>query len=603
MCARRLYRRFRRRPLCYNQIGMEWLGIPIRTRLFAAASALPFAALTLAVSASGQPHPSAFPATPQGIYVVFPFENRGASPHLDWLGEGLEELTIQRLSAAGESVYSRSGRASELERYGLPATAKLSRATMLRIAEDLDADYLVLGSFTSDGTSLALQARVIRVAATALRPVVRESGRLDSLMDVATRLVWRTVSANEQFYPLSLEDFAKKQRPLRLDAFEHYIRGLIAADDEAKLRNLREAARLEPGWPDADFALGELYFARRDCPSALPWFARVPKTHDRSVEAAFATGVCQLLAKQPERAEEIFAGIQESFRKSSESAADLPEVLNNLALARARGGKTAEAQQDLRRAVEMDPDEDAYPFNQGLLALRVNDGSAAAEHFREAAAREPDNPEDRAFLILALEKAGKKTEADEERESAAEAFGPKGVPVVRWDAKDVVANEKFERIKPELDTAQLQLRVKSANGNATVPASSLTAETPAALIRHGRQNLSSGQLDNADRAFRAALAAEPANAAAHRGLAEVDRRKGKLDDAVKELQASLEARDSAVAHTTLARVYLEQKKPELARAELEKTLKLAPNYTEARQLLEHLRNSKPGESKPKGGAQ
>src|ERR1700741_1197576 len=52
----------------------------------------------------------------QGIYLVFPFQNAGASPRLDWLGEGLEELTIERLSAAGQQVYSHSGRMTELER-------------------------------------------------------------------------------------------------------------------------------------------------------------------------------------------------------------------------------------------------------------------------------------------------------------------------------------------------------------------------------------------------------------------------------------------------------------------------------------------------------
>src|SRR6202047_4022901 len=88
----------------------------------------------------------------QGLYLVFPFENAGSSPRLDWLGEGLEELTIQYLSAAGKQVYSHAGRAGELERYGLPSSPKLSRATMLRIAQDLDADFVIFGSFTSDGT-------------------------------------------------------------------------------------------------------------------------------------------------------------------------------------------------------------------------------------------------------------------------------------------------------------------------------------------------------------------------------------------------------------------------------------------------------------------
>jgi Tfp pilus assembly protein PilF len=120
-------------------------------------------------------------------------------------------------------------------------------------------------------------------------------------------------------------------------------------------------------------------------------------------------------------------------------------------------------------------------------------------------------------------------------------------------------------------------------------------------LRRGRQELTAGHTDVAEKEFRAVLAADPGSPAAHRGLAEIDRRQGKMDDAVKELLASLEARDSAVVRTTLAKVYLEMKKPNLARAEVEKALKLAPNYAEAKQLLEHLQNSRPAEKKP-GGA-
>jgi TolB-like protein len=89
-------------------------------------------------------------ASQPGIYLVFPFENAGASPRLDWLGEGLEQLTIQRLSAAGQQVYSHAGRLAELEQYGLPRSSKLSRATMLHFAEDLDADFVVFGRFTAN---------------------------------------------------------------------------------------------------------------------------------------------------------------------------------------------------------------------------------------------------------------------------------------------------------------------------------------------------------------------------------------------------------------------------------------------------------------------
>ena len=188
-----------------------------------------------------------------------------------------------------------------------------------------------------------VEAQILRVSPTKLLPAIRETGPLDSLMDLQVRLLWRLLSANDHAYTRSLQEFSKAQRPLRLDAFEHYVRGLLASEDDPRLRELREAARLEPEWPDPDYAIGDAYYARRDCDSALIWFAKVPKTHDRYVEAVFATGVCRLLMNQPDKAEEVFVSLQEALRNNLVSGADLPEILNNLALARARQNNTPAA--------------------------------------------------------------------------------------------------------------------------------------------------------------------------------------------------------------------------------------------------------------------
>jgi Tfp pilus assembly protein PilF/TolB-like protein len=540
----------------------------------------------------------------RGVYLVFPFENAGASPRLDWLCEGLEELTIQTLSASGQQVYSHAGRLTEMERNGLPFSAKLSRASMLRVAQDLDADFVVFGSFRSDGRTLTIDSRVFRTDPLALLPSVRETGPLDSLMEMQSKVVWRLLSVSDKSYRPTLAEFTKSQRPLRLDAFEHYIRGLLANEDEPRLRELREASRLEPSWPDPYFALAETYFTRNDCATALSFLAHVPPAHDRYVEALFSTGVCRLQMNQPERAEEVFMSLRTTLRgegkngsQADAAGAEPPEILNNLAVALARQGKTSAAQADLRRATDLDPDEDDYPFNLGLLALQTGDFAGAAIAFREASERKPDNPEDRALLVQSLERAGKKAEADQERESAAEALGPNALQSVRVDAKPD-ATFRLARIRTELDTAALRLEI-AASGTTTNPAAVSTAvDSSASHIRRGRQELAAGRLDSAENEFRSVLRIEPSNAAAHRGLAEVQHRRGKLNDAVTELQASLAARDSALVRTMLARIYLEQKKPDLARAEVKRALQLAPNYAEAKQLLEHLQNSKPN-----GGAQ
>jgi tetratricopeptide (TPR) repeat protein/TolB-like protein len=562
--------------------------------------ALLSAGATRAAQEKGADSRAAGSISSQAIYVVFPFQNMGASPRLDWLGEGLEELTIQYLSAAGQQVYSHAGRAAELERNGLPVSARLSRASMLRIAQDLDADFVIFGSFTSDGKSLTVESRVLRIDPLGLLPVVHESGPLDSLMELHGKVVWRLLTGNDHPYRFTLAEFSKAQRPLRLDAFEHYIRGLQANEDEAKLRELREASRLEPAWPDPYFALAETYLTRNDCNNALPLLAHVPRTHERYVEAVFSTGACRLQMNQPDRAEEVFTSLQNTLggsvkgERSGVSGGDLPEILNNLAIARAEQGKFSVAETDLKRATDLDPDEDDYPFNLGLLALHADGFAAAAEYFREAAERRPENPEDRALLILTLEKAGKNPEADQERETATEAFGPKGLPVVYLEPKSDVL-QRLERIKTELDATVLRLEIVSPEPRTDSAGDSGAVDSTAAHVRRGRQELTAGHIDVAETEFRSVLRAEPANAAAHRGLADIAHRRGKLDDTVKELQASLQSRDSAVTRTILARIYLEQKKTDLARAEVQRALQLAPNYSEAKQLLEHLQ-------KPNGGA-
>jgi tetratricopeptide (TPR) repeat protein len=527
--------------------------------------------------------------TSQGIFLVFPFENDGTNARLDWLGEGLEELTIQRLTAAGQQVFTHAGRASELDRDGLPPNARFSHATMLRIGADLDADFVVFGKYSSDGKSLTIEANLLRVSPTKLRDAVRETGTLDALMDVHSRLVWRLLAGNDKTFPLNLAEFGRLQRPLRLDAFEHYIRGLLANDDDAKVRELRESARLDPDWPDPAFALGQAYFSRRDCDSALPWLAKVSAGTPLSTEAVFTIGVCRLLQNQSEKAEETFLALQNNLKNELIAGAELPEVLNNLALSQARRGNTIAAASGLLRALDLDPEEDDYPFNLGMLYLRGNDATTAAKYFREASDREPENPEDRAMLIYALEKTGNRTEAAEERKSATETLGPNALPPVRPEGF-----ARLDRVMTELDTTTLQLQIASRSarsGVSTAASSSSAAVTsPTSLVRNGRQELAAGRLDAAEADFRAALAAAPNDPSAHRGMAEILRRRSKRGEAIQELQSALATRDSAVDRTTLARIYLEQKKTDLAKAELQKALKLAPNYSEARDLLERLQS-------------
>ncbi|HXN23563.1 MAG TPA: tetratricopeptide repeat protein [Candidatus Dormibacteraeota bacterium] len=522
------------------------------------------------------------------ILLVFPFENAGRVVRLDWLGEGLEELTIERMAAGGERLLTHEERVAALEKSGLPASTRFSRATMLKIAEDLDADFVVFGSYGYDGKNLNVSARLLRVNPPRLLNPVVESGPLADLMDSHLRLSWRLLKEAEPAFAFSREEFAKLQRPVRLDAFEHYVRGMLANDDEQRIRSLREAARLEPNWVAPDFALGQAYFVRRDCDDALVWFARVPASHERGLEATFYSGVCYLQRNDPTRAAASFASVRlaPTGRSSREANwhADIPEAINNLGIALERLGKINESEKELKRAIQLDPEDADYWFNLALVGIRNNNPSPSIEPLRQLLRREPEDSEARALLIAALERSGRANDAAAERAVASQEVGAKPLPVLK---PEVLA--RLARIKTHFDASALrqfaEIPVETADARTAIASASAGRQL---RLKRAKQLLTAAKFVEAQKEYSAILVNSPRDPAAHQGMAEIYRRQGRVDDAVTELRTSLEIRDDAAARTTLARLYIEGKKTDAAREQLQLALKLAPSYAEARALLDKL---------------
>lgn len=96
---------------------------------------------------------------------------------MDWMGEALSELAIERMAGHGPIVYSREERLAALEKLGLPVYSPVSRATMLKIAGEVDADYVVFGEFAPDGQTVRVTARVLGVNPPKLSQPMMESER------------------------------------------------------------------------------------------------------------------------------------------------------------------------------------------------------------------------------------------------------------------------------------------------------------------------------------------------------------------------------------------------------------------------------------------
>ncbi len=82
---------------------------------------------------------------------------------------------------------SRADRLYALDHLGLPQGFQPSRASSLKLAQTLDADSIVVGSYITDGTAIVAEARLVDVPAPAYGRA-GERARGDAQSDGCLRL-------------------------------------------------------------------------------------------------------------------------------------------------------------------------------------------------------------------------------------------------------------------------------------------------------------------------------------------------------------------------------------------------------------------------------
>ena len=402
-------------------------------------------------------------------FLVFPFENESRIANLDWLGEGLSELTAERLQDKHVNVLTRQDRLATLEKMGLPDSARFSHATLVKIATEADADALVYGRFQSDGKTATVEARVLQLNPPSLTPAFTVTGPAQDLLRMHARVTWQILCAIDRTScppegaNRDESSFSEPPPSLRPDALENFVRGLVASENDERLRLLREAARLEPTWDRPAFELGQIYYERRDCDSTLVWLSRVPPNRPDGALASFEAGVCHLERNDPRRAEAAFSGLLERARGGGpDSLPELPEIHNNLGVARLRLGKWNEASAEFERATALDEGEADYWFNLGIAKLVGKQAPTAAAPLERATNIDPDDKDMRALLIATLEAVGRKSDAAELRNVA----GDTSKPAPALNIKDAAALTRMARLSRNFDRALLRPAAEPA-GQAT----------------------------------------------------------------------------------------------------------------------------------------
>ena len=509
----------------------------------------------LAVSGAAQ--------TPWGTrtLLVMPFENQTSAPGLEWIGEAFPEVLSQRMSSARLYVVSREDRTYAFDHSGIPQTVVPSRATIFRVAEQMDADYVVMGSYSFDGKVFTGKAQLLDMKKLHLFPQVDSSGPLTSLIDLQTMLAWQLLQQLPSPPAITRDQFLKGSTPIRLDAFENYIRGTLATDTQQRVHYFREAIRLNPSYNLAMLQLGKTYYDNHEYESAALWLARVPRTDPTAGEASFLLGMSEFYRGNFDKAFAAFSYLS--------TRVPLTEVYNNLGVVEARRGHRASAVEYFAKASNADPKDDDYRFNLAVAQFKNGDSTAAARQLHEELQQHPTDGEAKTLLDMI------------NRGVTPPPPPPSTTPSTPAAGNALLSASQthipLERIKRNYDeTSYRQLEMEISNFNEARLAKQDAHAHAAYHLERGKELLAQNMPEEAETQFRDAISADSGNAAAHAQLASVLEKKGDVVNARAEAQTSLRLRPNAEALLVLARLDLKQNQIPSASSEVDRALTLEP---------------------------
>jgi hypothetical protein len=87
------------------------------------------------------------PPARAATYLVLPFFNLSKDPNLDWMGESLAESVREALSSEGLMALNRDDRIEAYSRLSLRPYSLLTKASVVKVGEELDAEQVIFGQY------------------------------------------------------------------------------------------------------------------------------------------------------------------------------------------------------------------------------------------------------------------------------------------------------------------------------------------------------------------------------------------------------------------------------------------------------------------------
>ena len=528
--------------------------------------------------------PSSVPvskANGSATIAIIPFENLSGRPEYNWIGESFSQELASLLDRPGLSAIQSEERDVAYKQEGLPPTAILTRATMIKIAERAGANLVVMGTYRVNGegreSQITVTSRTVNISEGRLMGrEFSEGGPLLELERLQGELAFEILYQHDPAQPFSRDQIVSQAIATPIGAFENFVKGKLTREHDAKVgfieRAIKEYSEKTGGqYTAAVFELGRIRYEDRDYKEAVNLFLKIDEKDPRFEEAVFCIGVAEDSLGQTDKALASFDRLAPVL--------PLYEVYNNIGVLYLKKGQQQEAINHLKPASDAAPRDTDTLFNLGYAYYLAKDSAHAVETLRKEIERRPNDPEALYVLSKALAAAGDQTGAAQAADQAKKQLAS----FAQWETKGMgfAGRMKTDFSKANYYRYKRDRQSKQSSGSA--PAVEATQQDQ--LLESARTAFSAGRDEEALATLSRLLQSAPQSSEAHLLMGRIYERRGETDRATNSLKAALFWNPKLVgAHVLLGRISILKGDCQSAKTSAEKARQIDPNNQDAQAL-------------------
>jgi len=371
---------------------------------------LPMSVYKIVAPGEAAPAPSPGDATSEGRHLaVLPLANISPDPGDGYFADGLTEELISVLSQVHDlCVIARTS----------VMPYKSTPKTVAQVGAELGVDTVLEGSVRKAGNRIRITLQLVDVGTQRHIWASSYNRELDDVFAVQADIAERTAEALRLELSKADETNAARRPTANAEAYDQYLRGLVAAAESSKeglakaVRHFEQATALDPGFAEAFAAWSNAY--------VIAAGAEVPM-RDVMPRARELAGRALALDPGSSDAHSALANIAFQFdhdwsRAETEFETAIAINPSNLTALRFYGlmllsvERFDEAKEIIRRAIRLDPGGN----HRGVLAwaeLDTGNFESGIEYATEARDKDPASIGGHTYLGLANLQAGRRSEA------------------------------------------------------------------------------------------------------------------------------------------------------------------------------------------------